>query len=139
MHAPIFSINHACTRWVLVSVIALLFSDFLYYDSQAERYFYFARLRHKHAFVTHSSLLGNCNSAGVCECDPGWTSATCSVLHLAPAPTRERQARMTNMSSWGGNAIRDASTGFYHLFFSEMRTGGLHSYSYVPCLDISII
>jgi hypothetical protein len=63
-----------------------------------------------------------------CRCEPGWTSANCTVLDLAPARWgRERQARMTNHSSWGGNAVRDAD-GIYHLVFSELKEGGLHSF-----------
>ena len=64
-----------------------------------------------------------------CVCDPGWAGENCCVLDLAPAPTQARQAYMVNTSSWGGNVIKDPVTGAYHLFFSEMRTGGLHSYS----------
>ena len=76
------------------------------------------------------SLLGDCATSRKCVCDPGWTSANCSVLDLAPARWgNERQAYETNTSSWGGNAILDPTTKLYHLFFSEMRTGGLHSYS----------
>ena len=75
------------------------------------------------------SLLGDCSS-GRCACDPGWTSANCSSLDLVPARWGHgRQARETNTSSWGGNVIRDTLTGKYHLFFSEMRVDGLHSYS----------
>lgn len=82
------------------------------------------------------SALGACLSrpgegggAPMCACDRGWRGANCSILDLAPAPTRERQAYMANRSSWGGNAIRDPATGAHHLFFSEMRTGGLHSFN----------
>lgn len=74
------------------------------------------------------SLLGRC-IGGRCQCDPGWTSHNCSVLDLSPAPMPAQQAYMTNRSSWGGNAIKHPVTGEYHLFFSEMRVGGLHSYS----------
>lgn len=76
------------------------------------------------------SLLGSC-VAGSCVCDSGWTSPSCAVLNLLPARTLTpaRQAYMTNRSSWGGNAIKDPVTGEYHLFFSEMRTGGLHQFS----------
>jgi hypothetical protein len=75
------------------------------------------------------SLLGDCATSRQCVCDLGWTSANCSVLDLAPARWgHERQAYETNTSSWGGNAIVDPATRLYHLFFSEMRTGGLHSY-----------
>lgn len=75
-------------------------------------------------------LLGDCATDRRCVCDEGWTGHNCSVLDLAPARWgAERQAYETNRSSWGGNVIRDPQTDLYHLFFSEMRVGGLHSYS----------
>ena len=40
---------------------------------------------------------------------------------------------MVNTSSWGGNVVRDPHTGFHHLFYSEMRTGGLHSAGRYQC------
>ena len=75
------------------------------------------------------SLLGDCATDRRCACDPGWTSPNCSVLSLAPARWGpQRQAYETNTSSWGGNVIQDPATKLYHLFFSEMRVGGLHDY-----------
>ena len=80
--------------------------------------------------ATDCSINGVCGPAErSCVCDPGWEGRNCSVLHLAAAPTKARQAYMVNTSSWGGNVIKDPVTGAYHLFFSEMRTSGLHSYS----------
>lgn len=75
------------------------------------------------------SLLGDCATDRRCACDAGWTSPNCSVLALAPARWGpQRQAYETNTSSWGGNVIQDPATKLYHLFFSEMRVGGLHDY-----------
>ena len=74
-------------------------------------------------------LLGDCATSRKCVCDQGWTSPNCSVLDLAPARWgAERQAYEVNRSSWGGNVIQDPVTKLYHLFFSEMRVGGLHTF-----------
>ena len=76
------------------------------------------------------SLLGDCSTDRQCVCDDGWTSHNCSVLDLAPARWGpNRQAYETNRSSWGGNVVKDPVTKLYHLFFSEMRVDGLHTYS----------
>ena len=83
------------------------------------------------------SLNGACTSGGVCVCDAGWTSSNCSVLDLAPAPAAFN-AYETNFSSWGGNAIKDPSTGHYHLFFSEMALNGLHSFKNVSQLTTAV-
>jgi len=74
-------------------------------------------------------LNGECDvETGLCDCDAGWKSDNCTKLDFQPAGWGpERQAFMTNRSSWGGNAVLGPD-GLYHLFFSEMDQEGLHEY-----------
>ena len=58
-------------------------------------------------------LNGECH-AGVCVCDVAWRGSNCSVLALLPAKLMNGYGhRGSNISSWGGQIVRDPSTGKY--------------------------
>ncbi|KAE8151457.1 hypothetical protein BDV25DRAFT_171475 [Aspergillus avenaceus] len=69
-----------------------------------------------------------------CQCDPGWTSADCGKLDLAPA-TRFAGYNHTNVtdpsyfgnngnSSWGGQILQDPDNEkLFHLFISQFSYG----------------
>ena len=70
----------------------------------------------------HCSLNGMCVS-GACVCDAGWTGACCGQLNLAPVDYAATGGgyRHPNTSTWGGNIIRNASSGAYSMWIAEMK------------------
>ena len=70
------------------------------------------------------SLNGVCGAASQrCSCDVPWTGAACQYLGFAP----QSGARMYggangtfSPTSWGGNAVRNESTGAWHGYFTEI-------------------
>jgi len=69
------------------------------------------------------SLNGVCEpSNSSCSCDPGWAGPSCGVLALAPAPPGGLYGfgEPFATTSWGGNAIFDASDARWHLFVTEV-------------------
>jgi len=75
------------------------------------------------------SHLGECNvQSGLCQCDAGWTGATCASLDLLPAPV-DAGLRQANSSNWCGALLRDpADAGLFHLLSSDFGgcRGGLN-------------
>jgi hypothetical protein len=72
------------------------------------------------------SLNGAC-AAGVCSCNSGWKGASCALLDRRPPTSRSTagvwgmpQAGRPNVTSWGGNALKDAATGLHHLYVTEI-------------------
>jgi hypothetical protein len=79
------------------------------------------------------SLNGRCSRGG-CLCNPGWEGPACDRLALeptdrtTPAAAYGGDSQLPNISSWGGNAIRD-DQGLWHIFVSEFTSGcGLASW-----------
>ena len=75
------------------------------------------------------SLNGVCGAGGACACDTPWAGDACELL--LRGATRVTGGGIygydPNITSWGGNVIRDAD-GTFHLYASEMagRDCGLH-------------
>jgi hypothetical protein len=68
------------------------------------------------------SLNGLCSSDGRCVCDAGWTGACCGQLNLLPMDYAATGGgyKHSSTSTWGGNIVRNASTGAYHMWIAEM-------------------
>jgi hypothetical protein len=60
---------------------------------------------------------------GVCMCDKPWSGHDCSTLNFHPVAFPQGYGMAPNLTSWGGNTIRDASTGKYHMYVSAMTNG----------------
>lgn len=75
-------------------------------------------------FHTDCSLLGLCAvvpglNYGVCECDPGWTGAGCSVADLEPVDMALGYQNASGHSSWGGLPIQNPGEDTWSLFVSQ--------------------
>ena len=72
------------------------------------------------------SLNGVCQPDGTCACDEPWSGDSCGVIDVLPAQPGSLYGYYgsPNVSSWGGNAVRDDG-GTYHLYVAEMASGGL--------------
>jgi hypothetical protein len=73
-------------------------------------------------------------SGGTCKCHQGWTGSRCQYLKMGAVAASEEAFRPAygfspNVTSWGGNALKD-DNGTWHLFVSEMSGGcGLSSWT----------
>lgn len=67
------------------------------------------------------SLNGRC-VANTCVCYAGWTGASCSALHLAPAPTVAAYGGGvgSGLSSWGAGVAHDPASGQYVMYVDEI-------------------
>ena len=76
------------------------------------------------------SLNGFCNTDGTCSCDAPWRGESCAEIEVLPAQPGSMYGYYSspNVSSWGGNAVRD-DAGRYHLFVAEMAMGGLSGWA----------
>ena len=77
-----------------------------------------------HACTTDEdcSLSGSC-TAGKCACNAGWAGQSCALLDRRPAASRAAAGIYgfsPNVTSWGGNILKDNLTGFHHLYVSEI-------------------
>lgn len=59
----------------------------------------------------------------VCVCDPPWSGPECATLNFKPVSFPQGYGMAPNLTTWGGNAIRDVNTGKYHIFVSAMTNG----------------
>jgi hypothetical protein len=71
------------------------------------------------------SLNGVC-SGGACACDAGWGGRCCGQFDFAPVDYAATGGgyQHAQTSTWGGNIIRNASTGRYHMWIAEMKPAG---------------
>jgi hypothetical protein len=78
---------------------------------------------------TACSLNGVC-TAGRCACDAPWSGSACERLNRGATKVTGGgiYGYSPNVTSWGGNAIQDPSTGTWHLYVAEMagKRCGLH-------------
>ena len=72
------------------------------------------------------SLNGVCSSGGACACDAGWGGRCCGQFDFAPVDYAATGGgyQHAQTSTWGGNIIRNASTGRYHMWIAEMKPAG---------------
>ena len=69
---------------------------------------------------------GACAANGTCSCASGWTGTRCELLDISN--TFALMSYPDALWTWGGSPIRDAVTGIYHLYSSELSNncGILH-------------
>lgn len=67
------------------------------------------------------SLGGECVK-GACVCEPTFTSANCSELHLLPAQGTGKAFYRPNASSWGGSVVV-GDDGEYHMYVNDLANG----------------
>lgn len=58
-----------------------------------------------------------------CLCDKPWNGPECETLSFRPVIWPQGYGMAPNLTSWGGNVIRDMATGRYHLYVSAMTNG----------------
>jgi hypothetical protein len=70
------------------------------------------------------ALNGICGGGGVCECDAGWAGPCCGQLALQPVDFSAAGSgggyKHATTSTWGGNLVRNETTGEYHMWIAEM-------------------
>lgn len=59
---------------------------------------------------------------GRCVCDKPWTGPQCATMMFQPVTFPQGYGMSPNLTTWGGNALRDAS-GKYHMYVSAMTNG----------------
>ena len=71
------------------------------------------------------NLNGVCvTSSGLCQCDAGWTGASCGLLDVLPLQVgASGMNEIPSSSSWGGSVVFAEEDGLYHIFFSEILGG----------------
>ncbi|KAL7430471.1 hypothetical protein ACHAXM_002205 [Skeletonema potamos] len=66
------------------------------------------------------SLAGTCTPEGQCQCDPWAEGVDCSYLKFQPVNKARLGYLNEQHTSWGGSIVQSATTGFYHMFVSEI-------------------
>ena len=67
------------------------------------------------------SLAGICDQrTGKCACDSWATGSDCSYLNFAPVDKAKLGYLDPTHTSWGGNAVKSAADGKWHLFVAEI-------------------
>jgi hypothetical protein len=81
------------------------------------------------------SFNGACSAdTGTCACDAAWGGPRCAELQLLPIDPAHPGLRLVdalghNVSTWGAPMLRDAATGVWHAWASEMEQGcGINSW-----------
>lgn len=60
---------------------------------------------------------------GACVCDKPWSGTDCATMNFLPVNSVQGYGMAPNLTTWGGNVLRDASTGKHHIYVSAMTNG----------------